>query len=102
MTDRRRLPNRRRSETFSFRWASMNFTATIARFDTGELAEPFLSNGRVDSNADTAARDSAVAASLALQFGVPLDVLRGALLRDSQDKASVVLGTALDLIAERQ
>ena len=54
---RRRLPNRRSSETFSFLWLGMRFTATISRFgDTCSLAEVFLTNGRVNSQADTVAR----------------------------------------------
>jgi len=47
------------------------------------------------------ARDGAIAASLALQFGCPLETLRRALCRDSQDRASGPLGAALDAIAER-
>jgi hypothetical protein len=97
--DRRRLPNRRASETFSFDWLGMKFTATIARFGDGSLAEIFLTNGRVNSHADVAARDGAVVASLALQHGVPVETLRHALLRDSQGNASGPLGVALDLIA---
>jgi hypothetical protein len=53
-------------------------------------------------DSDTAARDSAVVASIALQYGVPLDVLRHALMRDAQGRPSGPLGTALDLIAKRQ
>jgi hypothetical protein len=103
MTAQRRiLPNRRRSETFSFWWLGMRFTATIARFDDGGLAEIFLSNGKVASQADTAARDSAVIASIALQHGAPLDVLRKALLCDPRGVASGPLGTALDLIAREE
>jgi hypothetical protein len=78
----------------------MKFTATIARFGDGSLAEIFLTNGRVNSHADTAARDSAVVASLALQFGADLETLRRALLRDSQGNASGPLGIALDLNAQ--
>ena len=44
-------------------------------------------------------RESAIAASLALQYGCPLDVLRRALLRDPRGRASTPLGAALDLIA---
>jgi hypothetical protein len=101
-SERRRLPNRRFSETFSFDWLGMNFVATISRFDDGAVAEIFLSNGRVNSHADTAARDSAVVASLALQHGVDLETLRRSLLRDSQGIAGGPLGTALDLIAARR
>ena len=101
MSVRERLPNRRRSETFSFFWLGMRFTATISRYNDGALAEVVLTNGKVASQADTAARDSAVVASLALQYGVPLDVIRKALLRDSQGKASSPLGAVLDAIAGR-
>jgi hypothetical protein len=58
MSVRARLPNRCNSETFSFRWLGMSFTATVSRFDDGALAEIFLTNGKVNSQADTAARDS--------------------------------------------
>lgn len=98
-TSRRYLPNRRPNETFAFDWLGMNFVATISRFDDGAVGEIFLSNGRVNSHADTAARDSAVICSLALQHGVDLETLRRSLLRDSQGKASGPLGVALDLIA---
>ena len=98
-TSRRHLPNRRPNETIAFDWLGMNFVATIARFDDNTIGEIFLSNGRVNSHADTAARDSAVICSLALQHGVDLETLRRSLLRDSQGKASGPLGIALDLIA---
>lgn len=100
MTERRRLPNRRLSETYSFRWASMDFVATVSRFDTGELAELFLSNGHVDSMADVAAKDGAILTSLLLQHGVSLDAIRHSLLRNSQGIACGVICTALDLIDE--
>jgi hypothetical protein len=98
-TSRRHLPNRRLNETFAFDWLGMNFVATISRFDDGAVGEIFLSNGRVNSHADTAARDSAVICSLALQHGVDLETLRRSLLRDSQGVASGPLGAALDLVA---
>ena len=96
---RRRLPNRRASETFAFRWANMDFTATISRFDDGQIAEIFLSNHQIGSHADTAAKDSAVVASIALQFGADIETLRKALLRDARGMASGPLGVALDMIS---
>jgi hypothetical protein len=99
MTERRRLPNRRASETFTFLWHGMSFTATTSKFPSGTLGEIFLTNGKVDTDADVAARDSAVTCSIALQFGADIETLRRALLRDSQGVASGPLGTALDLIA---
>jgi len=74
--------------------------ATISFFPgTDQLAEVFLGNGRAGSDVDTAAKDSAVVASIALQHGVPLTVIRKALLRDPRGVASSPLGIALDLIA---
>jgi hypothetical protein len=44
------------------------------------------------------AQDSAVVCSIALQHGVPIDVIRRALMRDPRGKASSPLGEAIDLI----
>jgi hypothetical protein len=74
-------------------------SATIVRFDDGRLGEIFLGNSKAGSHSDAAAKDSAVVTSLALQHGVPLDVIRKALLRHSHGRPSSPLGTALDFIA---
>jgi ribonucleoside-diphosphate reductase alpha chain len=99
MTSRVRLLNRRRSTTFNFRCSGLTYSATISFFDDGRLPEVFLTNGKCGSDSDAAARDSAVVCSIALQFGTPVDVIRGALLRDPRGVASSPLGVALDLIA---
>jgi hypothetical protein len=76
------------------------YVATVSFFPgTDRLAEIFIGNGRAGSDVDTAARDAAVVVSIALQYGVPLDVLRHALMRDAQGRASGPLGSALDIIA---
>ena len=41
-------------------------------------------------------------AAIALQYGVPLETIRHALMRDSQGRASGPLAVALDRIAERE
>jgi hypothetical protein len=99
---RERLPNRRASETFNLECNGLRYTATIGRFADGRLAEIFLTNHKAGSQADANARDSAVVCSLALQFGVPLETIRGAVLRDSYGHASTPLGAALDAIAEQE
>jgi ribonucleoside-diphosphate reductase alpha chain len=99
MTERRRLPDRRHSESFSFSCGRLKYTATISRYPNGELAEIFISNTKVGSDSDSSAKDAAVTCSLALQFGVPLDVIRRALLRDPQGRGSTPLGIALDLVS---
>ena len=64
------------------------------------IAEIFIGNAKAGSHSDAAAKDAAVVCSIALQFGVPLEVIRKALLRDSAGRPSSPLGTALDLISE--
>jgi hypothetical protein len=78
----------------------MVFATTISRFNDGSLAEVFLTNHKAGSMADTAARDSAVVCSIALQYGVPLDVIRRALMRDSHGRPRGPLAVALDRIGE--
>ena len=95
---RQRLPDRRLSESFGFTCGGMAYVATVSRFDDGRLAEIFLTNHKVGSAAETAARDSAVVASIAMQHGVDVDTLRRALLRDAHGQPSGPLGVALDLI----
>jgi hypothetical protein len=102
MTARReRLPNRRASETFGYECNSSHCLATVSFFSDGRLAEIFISNAKAGSHSDSAAKDSAVVCSLALQHGVALETIRHALLRDARGVASSPLGAALDLVAER-
>ncbi len=96
---RERLPNRRPSEQFVFECNGLRYTATVSFFPDGRLAEIFLSNAKAGSHSDSAAKDSAVVCSIALQHGVPFDVIRKALLRDARGVASSPLGVALDLLA---
>jgi hypothetical protein len=99
MTARRRLSDRRASETFSFTVAGLNYTATFSRFPDGRIGELFLSNHKSNSSADVAARDAAIAFSIAVQFGADPETIRKALCRDAQGRASGPLGAALDLVA---
>jgi ribonucleoside-diphosphate reductase alpha chain len=100
MSARARLPNRRSSTTFDLELHGLRYTCTVSRHHDGRVLEVFLQNHKPGSQSDTNARDSAVAASLALQFGCPLEVLQRAVLRDSQGRASGPLGAALDMLAE--
>jgi hypothetical protein len=97
---RHRLPDRRASETFDVTAQGLNYKCTVSRSGDGRVVEIFLSNCKTGSHADTAAKDSAVVCSIALQFGVPLDVIRKALMRDSHGRPNGPLGVALDLLAK--
>ena len=97
---RRRLPNRRGSVTFELESQGLKFTCTASWFEDGSLGEIFLTNHRAGSQAGINANDAAVICSIGLQFGVPLDVLRHALMRDLQGRPSGPLAAALDRLAE--
>jgi ribonucleoside-diphosphate reductase alpha chain len=101
MSNRRRLPNRRGSVTFDVEALGLKFTVTASKFADGTLAETFIRNHKADSAAGILASDGAIAASLALQHGCPVEVLRKALSRDSHGRATGPLGQALDLLLVR-
>ena len=89
----------RASESFGFECNGLRYVCTFSRFAGGSLAEIFISNAKAGSHSDSAAKDSAVVCSIALQHGVPVDVIRHALLRDSRGVAASPLGVALDMLA---
>ena len=104
---RENLPSRRGSITINFTHAldrggqAFPFRATFSAFDDGRLGELFLnSEGVLGTAIDVAARDAAIAASLALQFGCPIETLRNALTRDGDSDPAGVLGRALDEITK--
>src|ERR1700704_5286928 len=95
MGERRRLPDRRESETFTLECGGL-------AYDDGQLGEIFLTGRKVGTDTDVAARDSAVVCSIALQFGADVSTIRKALCRDARGQAGGPLGVALDrLAAER-
>lgn len=99
---RERLPNRRQSESFEFTHVGITYVASVGRFEDGRLAEVFLSATKAGSQADSAARDAAIVASIALQYGADPEALRHALGREETGAAVSPLGQALDLLAEVQ
>jgi hypothetical protein len=95
MTARLRLPNRRSAESLELECAGLKYTATFSRFADGRVSELFLQNHKPGSQSDANARDAAIVCSIALQYGVPLEVIRRALLRDPRGNASTPIGQAL-------
>src|SRR5262249_45977515 len=97
-TRRNRLPNRRVSTTFELQVAGLRYTATFSRFADGRAGEFFTTNPRAGSRSGATAGEAGVAASLALQFVCPLNVLQKALLRDPRGNPATPLGAAIDAI----
>lgn len=101
MTARRRLPDRRANESFLFELDGLRFSATISRFDDGQVGELFLNNHKAGNQTDTNARDAAIVLSFALQHGADVEAIRRALCRDGNGRALGPIGEALDIVAVR-
>jgi hypothetical protein len=99
---RRRLPNRRGHELLDFEHGGIQYLAGIGRFEDGSVAEVFWNTNKHGTAVDVSARDAVVAASLMLQHGCPVDMLRKALTRSGDGSASGPLARALDLLVEER
>ena len=87
MSERRRLPNRRLCESFTFELNGLRFTASVGRFADGRVGELFLNNHKSGNQSDTNARDAAILLSFALQHGADIAEIRKALCRNSAGRA---------------
>jgi hypothetical protein len=96
---RERLPNRREHELLDFEHGGFRYIGGIGRFDDGRVAEVFLNVAKSGTAIENHARDAAIVASVALQYGTPIDVIRHALTRNGDGSASGALGKLLDLLA---
>jgi ribonucleoside-diphosphate reductase alpha chain len=96
---RERLPNRRPAETIAFERDGSQYQMTVGFYpDDGLAGEIFLNHDRGDSLLDFLMSDAAILASLALQYGAPLDEIRHAIKRNIRGEAASPIGTALDRI----
>ena len=96
MTEREKLPNRRMRTPIQFEHGGHRFTGGAGHYPDGRVGEVFLSGNKPNSPRDIEVKDAAIAASLALQYGCPMAVLRHAVLRDDEGKAAGPLGQLLD------
>src|SRR5690348_14526198 len=94
---RRKPPNRRSGVVIEVDCDGVRYRVQFSYFADGTLAEIFLNGGKVGSAASVASHDAAVAASLALQHGCPLETLNRALLKLPGGGGAGPLGRALDL-----
>ena len=66
---RNRLKDRRPHWLYRFECDGQVYTGGVGRFDDGRIAEVFINGSKAGTAAETNAQDSAIVASLALQFG---------------------------------
>lgn len=104
---RRRLPNRRMSETVEAEIAGQRLRVTIGFYPEGAPGEVFLNGAKPGSTMDAILADAAVAISVALQCGVrPRDLAKSISripeqLEGPATEPASPIGLALDLIASR-
>lgn len=98
---RRVMPNRRAGENFELPWRGTTiFKVTVGYYeDEVTVGEVFITGAKVGSDFDGVARDGAILMSLALQFGCPIDTMRGALTRDQDGTPSTIIGAVADKLA---
>lgn len=106
--DRRRLPRCRASQTTSFQIGGAEGSLTAGTHDDGQLGEIFLRLGKQGSTLAGLAEAFSIVTSLALQYGVPLDLvvdrLRGLRFEPAgiTDDADIPQATSvIDYVARR-
>ena len=99
MSARNRLRNRRPAMTLAFERDGSKYQMTVGFYPDGRVGEIFLNAEHANSLLDALAHDAAILASLALQFGCPVDVIRRVLKRDARGAAASPIGGALDLLS---
>lgn len=102
MTDRETLPNVRGGETVEFDIYGITFVGRGNFYPDGRLAEVFLTGGKTGTQLQIAMQDSAVAASLALQHGCPVETLHHAFLRTDSGEPAGPLGRLFDILVGRK
>lgn len=99
MTIRERLSDRRIATTIAFEHRGHEFSGRYSVYPDGRLAEVFLDSGKSGTQLSTTMQDSAIAASLALQFGCPAETLRHAFLKNDDGTGAGPLGHIFDMIS---
>ncbi|CAH1656995.1 conserved hypothetical protein [Hyphomicrobiales bacterium] len=92
------LPNRRQHEVIEFFHDFHKYTAGIGRYPDGRVAEVFIDSGKTGTGMQINGRDAAIAISIGLQYGAPIEDIREALTRRGDGKAEGPLGALLDIL----
>lgn len=93
------LPNRRHGEVLKLHDGVLDYAVGITCYEDGRPAEVFISSSKPTSHLDDIARDAAIMASIRLQYGAPVEVLRGAATRAADGSGASIIGIALDVMA---
>ncbi len=103
---RRRLPERRFSETKTIFYGGEKYHLTIGHYEDGSIGEVFLTRvkdataAKLGSQLEAMCRDAAIIISLALQHGTPIEVLQSSLTRDNENHPQTILSVVADELAK--
>lgn len=98
---RRKLPTRRRSTNIKFQFMDgVKYNCTYSLFEDNTLAEIFINASKAGSSINIMARDLAIVTSLALQWGVPMSLIREAIEQSRDGIPEGPLGRLLAEIGE--
>ncbi len=59
------------------------------------MREIFISCAKTGTQVEALARDGAILASIALQYGAPLEIIQQALTKDDRDYPATIVGVAV-------
>lgn len=99
---RRGLDPRRQQTVVQVAEFRGGYTISFGHYADGQVGEVFIDSLKRSSSEDTDGRDVAILISLAIQHGVPVDVMRQAVSREVSGDPAGIAGVALDLIASGQ
>jgi hypothetical protein len=102
---RRILSQRRPVATFELHHDNQTYQISVGYFCDGNRLEPaevFVNGAKVGSMVEAIARDAAVLLSIAMQYGVPLKVLAGAVTREGDNSAASIIGRIVDRLCKEQ
>jgi len=104
MSERGRLPNRRRAETIKIRFGGQiaAFHITSGYHADGRLGEIFISTHQTGSAIEALAHDIAMLMSLGLQHGCSLETMRAALTRNTDGTPTTIAGAVADKLTNRE
>ena len=99
MPMRTKLADRRATETIDVRHGGQRFHVSVGRFHDGSISELFISGPKSGSDLAAVIHDAAVALSIACQYGVPIEKIRHAVVRNADGSPSSIIGAVLERLA---
>jgi hypothetical protein len=89
--------------TFEVKHGGQNavFAVTVGLYPDDRPGEVFIDGAKSGSDMASTTHDGAILLSLALQHGVPLETIKGAVSRNLDGKATSIIGVVVDKLTEQ-